>query len=93
MGILVRMSERRRFFLQVAVKTGRREQDVRASKRWDMDVTSFAVPYGIYIFCDLLENHDAETLSTKVPTGVPPLQEIPHKPESILLRCNAPEAL
>ena len=57
---LGRMSERRRFFLPVAVKTGRREQDVRASKRWDMDVTSFAVPYDIKTFRSLLENHNSE---------------------------------
>ena len=47
-------------FLQDALYTGRREQDVRASESWDMDVTSFAVPYDIKTFRSLLEHHNSE---------------------------------
>ena len=73
----MRILESCSIFLQDAEPLGRREQDVRASKRWDMDVTSFAVPYDTYIFCDLLENHDAETLSNKVPQVSLPFKNIP----------------
>ena len=58
--ILGRILESCIIFLQGAETLGRREQDVRASKRWDMDVTSFAVPYGTEIYRSLLENHNSE---------------------------------
>ena len=67
-------SESRRFFLQGAEYTGRREQDVRASESWDMDVTSFAVPYVIVTYGGLLENHGSKKLSTKVPIGPLPFK-------------------
>jgi len=58
--ILVRILESCSIFLQGALYTGRREQDVLASKRWDTDVTSFAVPYDIKSLRSLLENHNSE---------------------------------
>ena len=59
-NILVRILESCSIFLQDALCTGRREQDVLASESWDMDVTSFAVPYGTITIRGLLENHDME---------------------------------
>ena len=57
---LGRILESCSIFLQGALYTGRREQDVRASESWDMDVASFAVPYDIKTFRSLLENHNSE---------------------------------
>ena len=56
----MRILESCSIFLQDALYTGRREQDVLASESWDMDVTSFAVPYGTKTFRSLLENHNSE---------------------------------